>query len=473
MNIKKLWMVVIMLTIINPDIALGNPPKKKFQNAKTLAFSGNNASGSKKEGPSLSASPNSKIRLNNYRKHFPKQTPNSNTNPSKSNHYKTENNLFSPDAPESTSNPKPQIQKRPNNKDNSNNINQEDEANIALEAINEYIAQQQQIMGLSANDSSNKPNNASFTDDATSSSVTASAIGAKNNIAIRTRAIRLGLASGEAIIKYGLWGQIEAGSAKQRQASNIAAYRLTQTVLSFGGDAEINDNTLFGLAYSRALSKSKDLLGNKSDHQAHIISLYNSVDLIHHISVTSMLNFGIGQIKKTRNSGIANVTANPKTQIFGASSELEYLHKISPEHNIIYSLGCDYDMIRVKSYQEKGDSKLVLNFAKKTKDNLQFIGGLMFQNIQNMGKSKILTMEVHGKYNHSLSNKNKLAKVVHASSGQLMPLENHKVNKSKIILGGSLNLIKNNKYEISSGYDFARGKAYNEHSGYLKFKVNF
>jgi len=343
-----------------------------------------------------------------------------------------------------------------------------------IEAINKYLAEHNEIIKSSSipNSSGKKKNN--FADEISDSAAAASVAGAKNNIAMRTRSIRLGLASGESAIKYGLWSQIEAGSAKQKEVSDIASYKLTQSALSFGGDAEINDHMLFGLAYSRALSRSKDSLGNKSDHQAHIISVYNSIDLINHISITSILNFGIGKIKKTRSSGVTKaVIGNPKTQIFSASSEVEYLHKISLANNIIYSVGCDYDLVSVKSYQEKGDPRLVMRFGKKTKDNLQFIVGLMFQHIQNMGRGKTLTMEVHSKYNHSLSSGSKIAKVVHANSGQAMPLGSHKVNKSKIILGGGLNLIKDNKYEISTGYDFARGKAYNEHSGYLKLKVHF
>ena len=269
---------------------------------------------------------------------------------------------------------------------------------------------------------------------------------------------------------YGVWAQGMFGNAKQKKSSHDLGYKLNQQGANIGFDFG-DDNYLVGIAYTRNGSKVKNLSMNEKI-TSNIGSLYSLYNLDNNFFLNGQLKYGRSTIKKQRSNTNGSIAyGKTKGEMAGAEVELGYYYDFMSKSQLIPTIGLSYDYVKVKGYKETG-SGITRAISKRNGDKTSAFAGLMVNHNIDL-QSFTLTPEIHTYLDYAIKSKAKGINVTLFTQVQPIYIPSTKPARAYYAIGTSLKLAKEQKLNVSLGYDFGVSKKFYSHSGYIQARVNF
>ncbi|WP_316354542.1 autotransporter outer membrane beta-barrel domain-containing protein [Candidatus Trichorickettsia mobilis] len=290
----------------------------------------------------------------------------------------------------------------------------------------------------------------------------------------------VGVAAGDEAKRklQGVWARGIYGVSKQRPDKGSAGYNGNSAGGTIGGDFELNEKNIVGIAYSNIRSGFKykqSRAGDKTTGNSHILSLYGAHQLNDNFSLKTMLAAGMSKITTKRFIMDKIATGKVKNKSYSAEASLNY--KIIANENLYFmpNVGLRYAHYRDGAYSERGVGVYNVSVAAKSNNTLTAITGINMMMPQKLSEALVVVPSVHVAVESYLLNKKQKVKAKLAWMDSYF--ENNaslgaKSAKFSYNLGGGI-VAKYNNIEVSANYNCNLRKKYQNHQGTVKLKILF
>ncbi|WPY00809.1 Sca family autotransporter beta-domain protein [Candidatus Trichorickettsia mobilis] len=290
----------------------------------------------------------------------------------------------------------------------------------------------------------------------------------------------LGVAAGDETKRklQGVWARGIYGVSKQQADKGSAGYNGNSAGGTIGGDFELNEKNIVGIAYSNIRSGFKykqSRAGDKTTGNSHILSLYGAHQLNDSLSLKTMLAAGMSKITTKRLIMDKIATGKVKNKSYSAEASLNY--KIMANENLYFmpNVGLRYAHYRDGAYSERGVGVYNVSVAAKSNNTLTAITGINMIMPQKLSEALIVVPSVHVAIESYLLNKKQKVKAKLAWMDSYF--ENNaslgaKSAKFSYNVGGGI-VAKYNNIEVSANYNCNLRKKYQNHQGTVKLKILF
>lgn len=285
-------------------------------------------------------------------------------------------------------------------------------------------------------------------------------------------------------VMYGVWGIPFYSIAHQKVNEGVSGY----TSKSFGGivgfDGLVNDNLLFGAAYSQIdtqMFHQNQKIGDKTNGKTNIFSLYSLYYFSNNWFTEAIASYGITRVKNSEGRLIATKvktvtaleTAAAKYKSISYSGQLLAGHnyRASEKLMITPTIGLRYSQFKDAGYTESGTKFQNLVVKKRSYNKLEGILGLRTAIILKVNKV-LLIPEFHGYVNHDFKGKSPIIDARLDGINKPLPTKLVKPAKTFFTVGTGLT-VKYNMMECGVSYNANIANKYIGHQGSLKVKVNF
>ena len=290
----------------------------------------------------------------------------------------------------------------------------------------------------------------------------------------------VGVAAGDEAKRklQGVWARGIYGVSKQRPDKGSAGYNGNSAGGTIGGDFELNEKNIVGIAYSNIRSSFKykqSRAGDKTTGNSHILSLYGAHQLNDNWSLKTMLAAGMSKITTKRLIMDKIATGKVKNKSYSAEASLNY--KIIASENLYFmpNVGLRYAHYKDGAYSERGVGVYNVSVAAKSNNTLTAITGINMIMPQKLSEALVVVPSVHVAVESYLLNKKQKVKAKLAWMDSYF--ENNaslgaKSAKFSYNVGGGI-VAKYNNIEVSANYNCNFRKKYQNHQGTVKLKILF
>jgi len=282
-----------------------------------------------------------------------------------------------------------------------------------------------------------------------------------------------GLASGDDIIRHGVWVKGFAGTEtdKSKNSANdtVKTKGKTQGAI-VGADTKIAEDITVGIAYSHVNSSSKDSTSGKSLGKAYItsdiVSIYASADIDNNFSVDGNIAYGTTKVKNTNTSGATNTSTKTKGNLAGAALTANY--NLHPSQNVLVTprAGVAYNQLELKAHNDGS-----LKIAKLNQREIDLNVGVVASYLFDMGGFNLIP-EANIDYRHAVWRKGGAVKMTNRL-GQVVLNKKNSDAKGSYHAGLGLTAMYNDSLELGGGYEYSKQGKAQGHMGYAKLRVNF
>ncbi len=307
------------------------------------------------------------------------------------------------------------------------------------------------------------------------------------NYIVDSRLVAVGVAAGDdekTKIEKGVWIKALYGVGNQNKLGKMSGYNSNSFGAIIGGDIELDDDKLFGVAISNIKSNFKfknDKSSDRAKASTIAVSLYGSKNITDHIFMNGAVNIVYSDIKVRALKQItANVEkvekyADSKFSSIGASVNfnLNYLKRFQSGNSLTPVIGIKYSKNVDSGFTEKGTGLYNLTAASRKKSSLitKFGASFNFAPIKKVGL--IITPGIKAVINRQVSLKaDKLKAKLNWQGNQYeqeISIENRQ--KTAVNLGVGVAVTKG-MVDIMANYDYTLKKQFKSHEGSLKLRVN-
>ena len=282
-----------------------------------------------------------------------------------------------------------------------------------------------------------------------------------------------GLASGDDIIRHGVWVKGFAGTEtdKSKNSAKDAVKTKSKTQGAIVGvDTKVTEDITVGIAYSHVNSNSKDTTAGKSSGKAaitsDIASIYASADINNNVSLDGTIAYGATQVKNTNTSGTTNTSTKTKGNLAGATFTANY--NLHPNQNVLVTprVGVAYNQLELKAHNDGA-----LKVAKLNQRELELSTGVVVSCLFDMGGLNLIP-EANIDYRHAVWRKGGNLKMTN-KLGQVVLNQKNSDAKGSYHAGLGLTAIYNDSLEIGGGYEYSKQGKAQGHMGYAKLRINF
>lgn len=293
------------------------------------------------------------------------------------------------------------------------------------------------------------------------------------NRANNTNSFTKGIAAGDDDLNYGVWikGFIgkETDKANVGSGSNSNTSRSKSNIHGFviGGDTKVDEELTIGVAYSNALSNTKQKISGISTNtdkiSSHVFSIYGSGNIDEGISLNGNIAYGKALIKTTQT--VVGRSSKQKGDLFGFNLTTNYKLYQTESVMIEPRFGASYSTLAMKGYQD-GSIKV----AKNKQQQLDLNAGLVLTSFYDANAFTLMP-ELSADYSHAVWSKGNKVKISNRLDQNIL---SQKVsnNKGTIKLGAGLNVLTD-RIELGGGYEHVIQDKSRVHTGYVKLRVNF
>jgi outer membrane autotransporter protein len=185
-----------------------------------------------------------------------------------------------------------------------------------------------------------------------------------NAILGRVSGQRSGMSSGDSLKGTGVWLQGLSSDLDQDARNGVDGYTANSSGVAVGADAELNANTVVGLAYSHLNSNVTSDAGNKTQVQGNALSLYSSWGLDRWF-VDGALTYGRNDNEGKRYIAGTQAKGNYDSDVLSLNALAGY--GFHPIDNLTLEprVGARYSNVQIDSYTEHGSSAALRNNAQR------------------------------------------------------------------------------------------------------------
>lgn len=274
----------------------------------------------------------------------------------------------------------------------------------------------------------------------------------------------------------GLYSQIEQ---KNDNKTNLG-YKSKIFGPIIGFDININDNTLLGIAYSYTQSDIKYSKNRqKTSAASHALSLYTQSQ-INDFLWNNIFSASMGNInKKVNRQVLPSVfkigTGKTKSESYSLDSRLGYkIHIADTNFTIIPQIGGRYAFYKESGYKEKGLGIQNKTYGEKSTQSILGMLGVKFISRNKISENTELIPSFDLSVENEFSDqKPKISSKYSVFTEKIIPISgDQKKNPIKYSIGLNTLLVHKN-IEILAAYNYSFQTKYQNHQGYLKFKLLF
>lgn len=285
-----------------------------------------------------------------------------------------------------------------------------------------------------------------------------------------------GVASGDVLQGVGAWGEVFGVTADQDKRSSIDGYEAETYGLALGGDKELNEKLVVGLALSYA-DTSVDGKGavknNTTDIDSYGLTLYGTQKLNNNFYVDGSLGYTFHDFDSKRVVTVGAVNQTLKADFDGN----EYIAKIGAGRN--FATGCCSDLIitpfadlryshlDLDGYTENGGTA-ALKVDDESVDSLKSSLGVKFA-----AELKGFTPEFRAAWVHEFGDVEAESTSTYATGGAKFKTKGLEVDRDAALIGASVDFAEVKGWELSVNYDGEFKSDYDSHTGSVKAKYNF
>jgi outer membrane autotransporter protein len=284
-------------------------------------------------------------------------------------------------------------------------------------------------------------------------------------------------------IKYGIWVNPLYGKALHKMHKGFTGYKVKSSGAIIGGDAELTDKLLVGLAYSRINSTIKHQnkkAGDKTNSKYDIFVAYGLYNLPYYCFIEGTASHTTIKVRNYEKRLIAYnpqniiyqpVRSNYSDKVYSGQLLLGHNFQASPHLMISPVAGVRYTHLNAHHYKERGTDFKNLAISRNAHDKWEAILGLRAASLINIGKIQLIP-ELQAYLNHDFKGSSAITDVKLGGYPGPLPSKQYKPFKTLVTLGSSIT-IRQNKFEYGVNYNANIGTKYLAHQGSLKFRVNF
>lgn len=273
-----------------------------------------------------------------------------------------------------------------------------------------------------------------------------------------------------------LWFSALYGSSTQGKKGSYAGYKGKMAGGTIGIDAEINEATSLGLAYSNISSNfnyKQDRTGDKTTVATHALSLYSQVNFNDAFVWSNIVSVALSNTKTASKQRYNAVTRGKfKSRAFNFNTNLGY--KISSGDMLfIPNVGLRYGTSKDDAYTETGAGLKNARVAGRSSDLL--VGSLGAKTVLGHKTDDGLSLmpSIHASVDFNLKNKAQKVRAQYAYTGEEINVTGEtgaKPSKVSFNVGGGVAAQKNNT-ELAVNYNLKMTKKHKAHQGSLKITV--
>ncbi|MGD9638162.1 MAG: autotransporter domain-containing protein [Alphaproteobacteria bacterium] len=292
----------------------------------------------------------------------------------------------------------------------------------------------------------------------------------------RTSAVRSGIATGDALENVGAWGQFFGFAASQDMRGGVDGYDATAYGFAVGGDQEVSDGLILGLAFSYGRS---DITGD-GDTQ------YNGTDINSYgLNLYGSKNMGSWNLDGSLGYAYHDYSSNRVVNAVGISQNLEgsyggNQYSASLGANMPKKVGefvltpwgkLDYSYLNQDSYSETGGTA-ALNVDSRKTDSLRTGLGV---NINNKIESEMgtFTPELRLGWNHEFGDEKTDVTARYATGGAAFKTEGVSLPRDSATIGLGVDFVNKSNWTLSANYDAEIKEDYDSHTGRLQVRYDF
>jgi outer membrane autotransporter protein len=283
--------------------------------------------------------------------------------------------------------------------------------------------------------------------------------------------------------KYGVWVNPLYGKALQKMHKGFTGYKVKSSGAIIGGDIELTDKLLVGLAYTRlnsAIKYQNKKAGDKINGKYDVFSAYGLYTLPHYCFIEGTASHATVKVKNYEKrltaydpQNIIYQTASSSYTDKVYSGQLLLGHNFQTSSHLIISpvAGVRYTHVNANHYKERGTDFQNLSVKRGAHDKWEAILGLRAASLINIGKIQLIP-KLQAYLNHDFKGSAPITDVRLGGYPGPLPSKQYKPFKTLVTLGSSIT-IRQNKFEYGVNYNANIGTKYLAHQGSLKFRVNF
>lgn len=287
-----------------------------------------------------------------------------------------------------------------------------------------------------------------------------------------------GVAAGDDVARYGIWGSPIYGDSTQGTSGSIAGFRAKSYGMTVGFDTKVTDDTILGAAFSYVNSEAKYKSfksGDKTKMKTLLASIYGMKQFSDLVFAQSVFTFASTDIDNRENRRTSNTTTQVakgkyRSTMFGLEVLGGYNQVINNQFVVTPMLGFDYKHSNAASYTETGTTSQNRTVKKKAFDKLDIILGARLSCAPITAGDLQITPEIH-----AFVKQDALGKAQAVSSfipGQDTTVKSAKPTKTTANVGVGLNVTRG-MIDTGISYDVNLAKKFVGHQGALKLRVNF
>jgi outer membrane autotransporter protein len=284
-------------------------------------------------------------------------------------------------------------------------------------------------------------------------------------------------------VKYGIWATSLYNKAIQRMRAGFAGYKMKSSGVMFGGDAEVTDRLLLGLAYGRinsSISHHNNREGNKADNKYNIFSAYGLYNLSHYNFIEGTASYTTIKVTNHKKRLKAGSSHHRTCQRASSSyvdkiynGQLLFGHNFQPSNHLVISpiAGVRYTHINGNMYKEHSADFKNLFIKRDAYNKWEAILGVRTAALINIGQT-LLIPETRIYLHHDFKGKAPITDVKLGGYPGSLPSKQYKPFKTLLTIGGGVT-IRHNKFEYGINYDASLSQKYIAHQGSLQLGLNF
>lgn len=366
----------------------------------------------------------------------------------------------------------------PNNDDVANDLGQNpaDQGGYK-EAVSRFAATPENMAKVTDNVTGVMEATTLFENNRINSAIASGDVGVPSNAA-RVKAESLGVAAGDASERFGVWGNVIGGMAKQESRKGTSPFRSTIFGGIVGVDTLLDDRTMVGFAVGNALSNVKykgAKSGDKIKTSSWVFSTYGSYSLNDNWFIRGNLTAASNKIdSKEKRVGLAGITtakAGYNVEAYSAEAALGYNYRTDGGGTFTPSVGLKIARVSDIKFTETGSGVQNKEVSHKATNVGSVRAGASYTTATDWN-GILLHPEAHMNLQYGLGVKTPKGKYRALGSNTFANYQGQKSGRFTANFGASVTSHVNN-VEYGVGYDLNIADKYLGHQGSVKVKVKF
>ncbi len=287
-----------------------------------------------------------------------------------------------------------------------------------------------------------------------------------------------GVAAGDVAEKFGVWGQVTAGSADQKLRKAVAGFKARNFGAVVGVDTMLNDSSSFGIMVGDSTSsmKFKDAkAGDKLKANTWLFGAYGGYDFSNNffMQANAAVATTSARAKNLRVTNAANkVTATGKYDVMSYALEVRGGYKYQFENSsVIPTVGLRYNYFGDTSYTETGAGAQNLKINGNSTSGISALAGVKLGTSVDVNGTMLMP-EVHMNVDYALNKSAPKSSYTLDGSSVKFNYKGAKPAKFGYNFGTSI-MTQTDNIEYGVGYDANIADKYLGHQGSLKVRMSF